>query len=136
MTAEHVELVHAQILRAATDEHVAVIAYCFMPDHVHLLAEGQRDDADCRRFITRAKQFSGFYYKKTFAESLWQRYGYERTLRDEDATLSVARYIVENPVRAGLGKRVSDYPFIGSTVYTVDEILEAIQLEDGWRRSG
>lgn len=108
-----------------------------MPDHLHLLVEGQSADSDCRRFIARAKQFSGFHYKKTFGDQLWQRFGFERTLRTDEAALSVARYILENPVRAGLVSRVEDYPFMGSNVYTVAEILEAVQLASRWYpRSG
>ncbi len=136
VTRERVDVALAQILRAAADEHFALIAYCFMPDHLHLLIEGQRDDSDGRRFIARAKQFSGFYYKKTFGAVLWQRYGFERTLREEDATLGVARYILENPVRAHLASRVGEYPFFGSSVYTVDEIVEGVQLNERWMRSG
>jgi REP element-mobilizing transposase RayT len=37
-----------------------------------------------------------------FGDRLWQRYGFERVLRDDEATLDVARYILRNPVRAGL----------------------------------
>jgi len=136
VTTRRVDLVLSQILRAADDEHFALVAYCFMPDHLHLLTEGQRDDSDCRHFIKRAKQFSGFYYKKTCGSPLWQRYGFERTLRNEDATLSVARYIVENPLRAGLVERAADYPFLGSSLYTVDRMLEAVQLARTWCRSG
>ena len=136
LTRERVDVVLTQLLRATGDEHFALIAYCFMPDHLHLLVEGQQDDSDCRRFIKRAKQFSGFYYKNTYGEMLWQRYGFERTLRTEDATLSVARYIIENPARAQLVERVTDYPFVGSSLYTVDEILEAVQLNNRWYRSG
>jgi len=72
-----------------------------------------------------------------FGERLWQRYGFERTLRSEDSAVSVARYILENPVRAGLVQRIDQYEFSGSTVYTVAELVEAIQLDFGWhRRSG
>jgi hypothetical protein len=46
------------------------------------------------------------------------------------------RYIVENPVRAGLVARVEDYPFLGSTVYSIAEILEAVQLMPASRKSG
>jgi putative transposase len=56
-----VGLAREQILRAATEQAFAVIAYCFMPDHLHLLVEGTSDSSDCRRFISRAKQYSGFY---------------------------------------------------------------------------
>jgi len=132
-TADRVSAVRAQIERAAREERFALAAYCFMPDHLHLLIEGQDDGADCLRFITRAKQRSGYHYQAAFGERLWQRYGFERTLRDHDSTLSIARYIVENPVRAGLVERVADYPFSGSALWTVDEIVEAVQLRGDWR---
>ncbi|MBI3050571.1 MAG: transposase [Acidobacteria bacterium] len=137
VTAEAVDSVRTQFLRAGNDEPFAVLAYCFMPDHLHLLVQEQSDDSDCRQFIARAKQLSGFHYKKQFEDPLWQRYGFERTLRSEEATLSVARYILENPVRAGLVSRVQDYPFLGSDVYSIEEILEAVQMKSGWyNRSG
>ena len=105
-----------------------------MPDHVHLLTEGQSEDSDARGFIARAKQLSGFHFQKQFGgERLWQRYGFERTLRADEPTLRVAKYALENPVRAGLVTRVQDYPFLGSDVYTVEQILEAVQMDDGWR---
>ena len=133
---DRVELVLAHILRAAGNCGFVVLAYCFMPDHVHLLIEGRTEDADCRRFIARAKQFSGFHFKRRFGYALWQRYGFERTLRDRDATLSVARYIVENPLRAGLVQRVADYRYVGSAVYTLGEICDAVQMHDEWEWSG
>jgi hypothetical protein len=66
-----------------------------------------------------------------FGQRLWQRYGFERTLRSNDTTLSVARYIVENPIRAGLVERIQDFPFLGSAVYSIDEILEAVEWRSG-----
>jgi REP element-mobilizing transposase RayT len=79
-SAEHVELARTPILRAAAQESFDLIAYCFMPDHVHLLVSGSLPVSDCRRFIARAKQFSGFYYQKEFHERLWQRYSYEHVV--------------------------------------------------------
>ena len=40
--------------------------------------------------------------------------------------------MLENPVRAGLVTRVQDYPFLGSDVYTVEQVLEAVQMDDCW----
>jgi putative transposase len=121
-----VDVALQQVLRACADEQFEIIAYCFMPDHLHLLAQGQSDASDCRRFIKRAKQFSGFYYSKQFDAHLWQRYGFERVLRAEDETLVVAKYILANPVRAGLVVNPEDYAFSGSLVYPIHEVLEAI----------
>jgi putative transposase len=135
--ATHVTLVRTRIERAAVERGFALTAYCYMPDHVHLLIEGQREDSDCREFISRAKQYSGFHYRATFGQRLWQRYGFERTLRSEEFAVSVARYILENPVRAGLVERIDQYEFSGSSVYTIEQILEAVQLGEDWdRRSG
>jgi putative transposase len=137
VTHEAVTTVRTQIERAAAEEDIALIAYCYMPDHVHLLAEGKAEDSDSLRFIKRAKQFSGFHYKAKFEHRLWQRYGYEHTLRSWEAAICVARYILENPVRAGLVTRIEDYPFSGSSVYSIAQLLDAIQLPARWyRRSG
>jgi hypothetical protein len=99
-----------------------------MPDHVHLLAEGRGPTSNCRRFITRAKQFSGYHYQGAFNERLWQRYGYEHVLRASEDVFSIARYILENPIRAGLVSSVHDYPYLGSTLYTIDQILDSLQI--------
>ena len=90
-----VELVLAQNpLRAAADEQFAIPADRFMPNHAHLLVEA-RTDSSKLRFISRSKQFSGFQYQQRHGQRLWQRYGYERVLRDDEDTRRVARYIVE-----------------------------------------
>jgi REP element-mobilizing transposase RayT len=97
-----------------------------MPDHLHLLVRGECESSEGRNFISLAKQYSGYYYKKQFKEPLWQRYGYERTLRNDEGTLMVARYILENPVRAKLVANVEDYPFVGSLAYDFKDLLESI----------
>ena len=123
---EVVAVVWSQILRSAAQEQFAVVAYCFMPDHLHLLVEAQSQNADGRAFIALAKQLAGFQYARTFVGRLWQRYGFERVLRDDEATLIVARYIIENPVRAGLVATPESYPFSGSELYALGDILGAV----------
>jgi putative transposase len=113
----------SQILRASHEQYVEVLAYCFMPDHLHLVAEGTRDDADGLEFIRKAKQYSGYYHKQRFARRLWQKYGYEHVIRDDERLDRIIRYVLENPVRAGLVQRVEDYPYWGSAVWTRGQLL-------------
>jgi putative transposase len=122
-----VEIVRSQILRAATEDPFAITTYCYMPDHLHLLIEGRTEASDCKRFISRAKQYSGFYYKQEFGSRLWQRYCFERILREYEPTLVVARYILNNPLRAGLVERVEDYPYVGSEIYSLADLLDALR---------
>src|SRR3954468_15481083 len=107
-----------------------------MPDHVHLLVEGLSDASNALTFIDRAKQYSGYYFKQAYHSKLWQRYGFEHTLRDDEAALSVARYILENPIRAGLVRRGQDYPFCGSLIYPLEHVLDAVAMMPTWRRNG
>jgi len=125
--ADHVELVCTHFAQRSAHEHFEIPAYCFMPDHVHLLVEGTQDDSDLKQFIKSAKQYSGFYFSRKTQEQLWQRYGFERVLRGEEGTWNVARYIVTNPIRSGLVDSLHEYPFWGSLTHSREELLEYIQ---------
>ena len=105
-----------------------LIAYCFMPDHVHLLVTGVDEASDGRKFDSQAKQLAGFYVARHHDVRLWQHYGYERILREEEDTLAIARYIIANPIRAGLAGSIFDYPFLGSDTHSIAEIAEAVQM--------
>jgi REP element-mobilizing transposase RayT len=94
-------------------------AYCLMPDHVHLLiGVGNRKGLStivggwkslCYR--TRRRRGRG--------ESFWQRSFYDHALRREEDLRLVARYILENPVRAGLVRDPRDFPLSGSFEFDV-----------------
>ncbi|VVN18047.1 hypothetical protein PS645_04155 [Pseudomonas fluorescens] len=43
-------------------------------------------------------------------QRLWQRGYYDRALRRDEDIKDAARYIVMNPLRAGLAKRLGEYP--------------------------
>ena len=129
LQADAVRLVCNQILQSAELFDMDLIAYCFMPDHVHVLVEGCTDRADLRAFVHQAKQRAAFAFTRKWAGPLWQPSYYDRVLRDDDATLPAARYILENPVRAGLVASPLEYPFIGSRRYAVEEILEAVRWQ-------
>lgn len=40
----------------------------------------------------------------------WQRSFYDHALRREEDRLQLARYVVANPLRAGIVERLGDYP--------------------------
>jgi len=88
--------------------------------------------ADILQFVHRAKQRSGFEFAKRYRTRLWQPSFNDRVLRDDEASLSVARHTIEKPVGAGLVDSPHDYPFLGSTLYSIGEILEAVC----WQRNG
>jgi putative transposase len=122
----HVAL--AQFRKTAAVEKFSLSAYCFMPDHVHLLVEATDQRSDLRRFAKLAKQRAGAAYALMCRGRLWQEGYYERVLRDDDASRDIARYIIANPVRGGLVTSPIEYPYIGSDVWTLQELLEDVML--------
>ena len=99
-----------QFRRTAAIEQFAIRAYCLMPDHMHLLVEGLSASSDLKRFAKMAKQRSGGVHRRRCGQRLWQEGYFDRVLRDGDDPAAVARYISENPLRAGL----SNHPHVGS----------------------
>lgn len=97
-----------------------------MPDHVHFLVQGNSESSDGRRLIKLGKQYAAYAYSTKYGRKLWQPGGFERVLRHEESSFTVARYIVENPVRAGLVKTVFEYPFVGSQVYELKDLVDSL----------
>lgn len=124
MESSIVEGVLDHFLAIAQRERFAILAYCFMPDHVHLLATGTSIDANFVRFMNAAKQQAGYWYLRRSGCRLWQKGYYDHILQDGESTSAVIRYIVENPVRAGLVRSPHDYPFLGSAVVDVAALCE------------
>lgn len=89
-----------------------VQAFCFMPDHVHILTSGA-DSQPLLRFVQHFKQLSGYAYKQATGAHLWQTSFWDRVLRSDEDLIATARYIWGNPVRSGLVERPEDYPFSG-----------------------
>lgn len=114
--------VQSQLLHSAADHGFVIPVYCLMPDHAHLLVEGTTPGSDLPRFVSSFKQKSGFAFARQRPERLWQIGYHDRILRNDEATLAVVRYILENPVRAGLVARFSDYRYSGSDRYSLEEL--------------
>jgi putative transposase len=115
----------AQFRRTAKKTEFALLAYCLMPDHAHLLVEGTSAAADLRSFAARAKQTTGQTYARRARRLLWQERYYERVLRADEDARAVARYILENPVRAGL-RTPAEYPHLGSDVWNLEDLLASV----------
>ncbi|WP_422403663.1 REP-associated tyrosine transposase [Pseudomonas sp. GZD-209] len=95
--------------QAEAEGSVLSLAWVIMPDHVHWLIQ-LRDNTLCtvmRRFKSRSR--CSLYKMGKLNGQLWQAGYHDRALRREEDLRSFARYVVANPVRAGLVSRVGDY---------------------------
>ena len=117
------------MLISSAQNAFAVYAYCFMPDHVHLLVEGRVETAALEPYVKDVKQRVSYHDLLKGSRKVWQPGFYERVLREDEPTIVVAKYILENPVRKGLVQEPRDYPYSGSTEWTWDQMIEMWQTD-------
>ena len=86
-------------------EHAKTLAFVVMPDHLHWLMElGNKVPLSvCMRNV---KTLSAL----RIGRPIWQNGFHDHAIRQEEDLPSVARYVVSNPVRAGLVVRTGQYP--------------------------
>ncbi|WP_346656587.1 transposase [Pseudomonas sp. SWRI51] len=86
------------------------LAWVIMPDHIHWLVE--LGDATLATVMRRFKSRSRCSLHKIgkVKGQLWQVGYHDRALRREEDLRAFARYVVANPIRAGLVERLGDYP--------------------------
>ena len=99
-----------------------ILAYCFMPDHIHLLVGANEAHSNLIEFIKHFKQKTGHGFKRRHGINLWQRSFYDHILRKEESVIETVRYIFNNPVRKGLVEEFRQYPFLGSMVFDISDI--------------
>ncbi len=100
------------LTRSCTRHGFSLHAYCFIPDHLHVLLSG-RGRSSLQAFVHHFKQLSGYRYKREHGAHLWQISYYDHVLRGDEDLLTAASYIWDNPVRAGLVQSRTEYPFSG-----------------------
>ncbi len=118
------------VLRAETPAYgCAEHTYCLMPDHLHVLTVAYRDGASVTIWLERFKDKSTrVAWEAGWAGKPWQPRWYEHALRREDDLLTVAEYMLANPVRAGLVEAAEDWPWSGH--------VEPLPLEAWGRLAG
>ncbi|WP_415890395.1 REP-associated tyrosine transposase [Neptuniibacter sp. SY11_33] len=92
-------------------EYTKTLCFVVMPDHVHWLL--QLGDTSLSKTVQRVKSISSRAIKRKLAhncsEAIWQNGFHDHALRKDEDLVKLARYVVMNPVRAGLASKVGKY---------------------------
>lgn len=89
------------------EQHGYAKTLCFvvMPDHLHWMME-----LTGKRNLGRVMQGVKSLTARRAGKRIWQKGFYDHALRREEDMKALARYIVANPLRAGLVNHINDYP--------------------------
>ena len=86
------------------------LAWVIMPDHIHWLMELKEFQLTPLLQGVKSRSARAINLARGEHKQVWQRGFYDRALRREEDLLAMARYVVANPLRAGIVKRIGDYP--------------------------
>jgi REP element-mobilizing transposase RayT len=111
-----------EALRFRHDQSAEILAFCVMPDHVHLLLSLRRHGQPLSRWVGDLKRWIVRRAMTELGRELaWQPNFFEHVLRDCEDVTTIARYILQNPVRLGLVARWQDYPWCGSLAWQLED---------------
>jgi REP element-mobilizing transposase RayT len=94
------------------DGHLNLLAWVVMPDHLHVLL--QLDESKSLAVaVGRMHSCIAKAVNKSLGRvgTFWQQAYYESAVRHEGDTTRVIRYIVNNPIKAGLAETPGNYPY-------------------------
>jgi putative transposase len=86
-------------------QRAKTLAYVIMPDHLHWLMELGKHET-LPKVVGDVKSVTSHL----LGGNLWQTGFHDHALRKEEDLVTLARYIVANPLRAGLVDHIGDYP--------------------------
>jgi len=99
---------------------IDMLAYCLMPDHLHLVLEIKDSSQNFLDIISYLKRKTAFDLRDFISvKQLWQDRFIDRIIRDERELKKMIQYILENPVRK---KFVSDFrlwPYSGGYYFEI-----------------
>jgi REP element-mobilizing transposase RayT len=106
----HARLVIQQLRQLDVEQACRSLAWVLMPDHLHWLIE--LGEVTLTTLMRRLKSRTGIALRRAGVQHapVWQAGYQDRALRREEDVRIVARYIVANPLRAGLASSVRLYP--------------------------
>ena len=90
---------------------VESLAFVVMPDHLHWLFSLKASHS-LTAIVEQVKRYSAYRLDRLQGKTgqpVWQRGFHDHALRQEKSIRTTARYIIANPLRAGLAAHIGDY---------------------------
>ena len=99
------------LAREDKHRHVRSLAFVVMPDHLHWLFQSITN-RPISTAVNNVKSLAARELNRRYSRfgPIWQKGFYDRAIRHDEDVVAIARYIIGNPVRAGIVRRVGDYP--------------------------
>jgi REP element-mobilizing transposase RayT len=115
-------------------------AFCLMGNHVHILLKEQ--EQDLARIMRKILSSYVYWYNSKYERigNLFQDRFKSEPIENDRYLLCAARYIHQNPIKAGLASNISDYDWSSYGTYInkseglidIELVLSLLQTEEGY----
>lgn len=111
LSQQNIADVCKESIHYSDSKHYKLICYCIMPNHVHLVFELSPGSKDISQIMKAIKGISANRANKILNRkgTFWQDESYDRLVRDDVELYFVIKYVLLNPVKAGLVDNWSDW---------------------------
>lgn len=91
---------------------ILVICFVIMPNHIHLVFELVNKTRSVGHILGSIKKYSAREANKYLNKEgkFWQAESFDRLVRDEKELFNIIKYVLLNPVNAGLVEDYKDWP--------------------------
>lgn len=106
-----------------------VLAYCLMPNHVHLVIVPRQEDSLRQLFSEAHRRYTRLInFREGWRGHLWQE-RFHSFVMDERYLLAAVRYVELNPVKAQLCRSAEDWPWSSARAHLarVDDDLVRVK---------
>jgi putative transposase len=110
-----------QVLKNSSSE---ILAWVLMPDHMHLVLQLGEEET-LSKTMNRINSCCAIAINKVLRGNspVWQGAYHDHALRDQEQLDSAIRYVISNPIRAGLVEKLGDYPYWNINIAKPEEAL-------------
>ena len=103
-------LLVAELRKASEHRQIESLAWVVMPDHLHWLMIPADDPLEVLMRRVKSCSARSINSAKGTSGPVWQSGYHDHAMRRKEDLVTTARYIIANPLRAGIVKDVGDYP--------------------------
>jgi putative transposase len=91
--------------------NIDIICYCLMPNHFHMIIKP--DSINAVKFLKSIQASYSIHFNKKWNRKgqLFQGRYHANPINDQEQLINTIKYIIDNPVRAGLVKKAEDWPY-------------------------
>jgi len=95
------------------EKDIEVICYCIMPNHVHLVFRLLSKNKLVGDIMASIKRYSAKSANEVLnlKGKFWQAESFDRLVRDEKELYNIIKYVLLNPVNAGLVENYKDWQY-------------------------